>query len=89
VYTPEVVARRVERSIRRCAQEKRERQITIRLHPEVAIYLREEEPRLMAALAKATGLEIDWRDDPTMHADEFRLMSRPSGRDLTPVYAVA
>ena len=29
------------------------------------------------------------RDDPTMHQDEFRLMSRPAGRDVTDLYAVA
>jgi ribonuclease G len=89
VFTPEVVARRLERSVRRCALEKREKQVTVRLHPEVAIYLREEEPKLIGTLARATGIEIELRDDPTMHADEFRLMSRPSGRDLTPAYAVA
>lgn len=89
VFTPEVVARRVERSLRRAAHEKRERQISVRIHPEVAIYLREEEPKLLTSLARSTGLEIEIRDDPTMNADDFRLSSRPSGRDLTEVYAVA
>ena len=28
-------------------------------------------------------------DDPMMHLDEFRLMSRPAGRDVTEQYAVA
>jgi ribonuclease G len=89
VFTPEVVARRVERSLRRAAHEKRERQIAVRIHPEVAIYLREEEPRLVASLARSTGIEIEIRDDPTINADDFRLASRPSGRDLTELYAVA
>jgi hypothetical protein len=40
-------------------------------------------------LGKAAGLEIELRDDPTMHPDEFRMMSRPAGRDVTEVYAVA
>ena len=89
VFTPEVVARRVERSLRRCALERREKIVCVRMHPEVALYLKEEEPKLMTAVGKATNLEIELRDDPTMHQDEFRLMSRPGGRDITELYAVA
>ncbi|MEK6598221.1 MAG: Rne/Rng family ribonuclease [Gemmatimonadota bacterium] len=89
VFTPEVVARRLERSLNRVAHEKRERQVAVRVHPEVALYLLEEEPKLLAGLGKATGLTLDIRDDPMMHLDEFRLMSQPAGRDVTELYAVA
>jgi ribonuclease G len=89
VFTPEVVTRRVERSIRRVANERRERHICVRVHPEVVLYLKEEEPKLMGTLARSTGLEIEFRDDPTVNQDEFRLMSRPAGRDVTELYAVA
>ncbi|HXI20971.1 MAG TPA: Rne/Rng family ribonuclease [Gemmatimonadales bacterium] len=89
VFTPEVVARRLERSLRRAGRERRERQLAVRLHPEVALYLLEEEPRLIHNLGKATGLELELRDDPMMRLDEFRLMSRPGGRDVTELYAVA
>jgi ribonuclease G len=89
VFTPEVVARRLERSLRRVAHEGKERQLAVRLHPEVALYLLEEEPKLLAAMGKTTGLELEIRDDPMMHLDEFRLMSRPAGRDVTELYAVA
>lgn len=89
VFTPEVVARRIERSLRRCALERREKIVCVRMHPEVALYLKEEEPKLMVAVEKATSLTIELRDDPTMHQDEFRLMSRPGGRDITELYAVA
>jgi len=89
VFTPEVVARRLERSLKRAAHEHRERQLTVRLHPEVALYLLEEEPRLLQTLQKITGLDLELRDDPMMRLDEFRLMSRPAGRDVTDLYAVA
>jgi ribonuclease G len=89
VFTPEVVARRLERSLRRAGRERRERQLAIRLHPEVALYLLEEEPKLIHTLGKMTGLELELRDDPMMRVDEFRLMSRPAGRDVTDIYAVA
>lgn len=89
VFTPEVVARRLERSLKRAAHEHRERQLSVRLHPEVALYLLEEEPRLLQNLQKLTGLDLELRDDPMMRLDEFRLMSRPAGRDVTDLYAVA
>ena len=85
----EVVARRLERSLKRAAHEHRERQLSVRLHPEVALYLLEEEPRLLQNLQKITGLDLELRDDPMMRLDEFRLMSRPAGRDVTELYAVA
>ena len=57
--------------------------------PEVALYLLEEEPRLLQTLTKITGVDIELRDDPMMRLDEFRMMSRPAGRDVTDLYAVA
>ncbi len=89
VFTPEVVARRLERALRRAGHEHRERQLTVRLHPEVALYLLEEEPKLLQNLSKLTGLDLELRDDPMIRLDEFRLMSRPAGRDVTELYAVA
>jgi len=89
VFKPEIVTRRLERSLRRAGHEHRERQLAVRLHPEVALYLLEEEPKLLQALGRATGLELEVRDDPMMRLDEFRLMSRPGGRDVTELYAVA
>ncbi len=89
VFRPEVVARRLERSLRRAGHDHRERQLSVRLHPEVALYLLEEEPKLLQTLTKLTGLDIELRDDPMMRPDEFRLMSRPAGRDVTDAYAVA
>jgi ribonuclease G len=89
VFTPEVVARRLERALKRAGHERRERQLSVRLHPEVALYLLEEEPKLLQTLTKITGVDIELRDDPMMRLDEFRLMSRPAGRDVTDLYAVA
>jgi ribonuclease G len=89
VFTPEVVARRLERALKRAGHDRRERQLSVRLHPEVALYLLEDEPRLLQTLTKITGVDIELRDDPMMRLDEFRLMSRPAGRDVTDQYAVA
>ena len=89
VFRPEVVARRLERSLKRVGLDRKERQLAVRLHPEVALYILEEEPKLLQTLSRQTGLELELRDDPMMRLDEFRLMSRPAGRDVTEIYAVA
>ena len=89
VFTPEVVARRLERSLRRVAHEQRERELAVRVHPEVALYLLEEEPKFLQTLQKLTGLDLELRDDPMIRLDDFRLMSKPAGRDVTQQYAVA
>src|SRR5690606_30818182 len=89
VFSPEVVARRLERALQRVGFEKKERKLAVRLHPEVAIYLLEDEPKLVAALGRQGGVELELRDDPMLRLDEFRLMARPSGSDVTELYAVA
>ena len=61
----------------------------VRLHPEVALYLLEEEPKFLQTLQKLTGLDLELRDDPMIRLDDFRLMSKPAGRDVTQQYAVA
>ena len=89
VFRPEVVVRRMERSLKRAGADHKERQLSVRLHPEVALYLVEQEPNFLRQLEKATGLELEVRDDPMMRLDEFRMMARPAGRDVTELYAVA
>lgn len=89
VFSPEVVSRRLERALKRAAMEKKERRLAIRLHPDVALYLIEEEPKLVAMLGRQGSIELEVRDDPMLRLDEFRLMSRPAGRDVTELYAVA
>jgi ribonuclease G len=87
VFRPEVVVRRMERSLRRAGA--KERQLAVRLHPEVALYLVEQEPNFLRLLEKQTGLALDIRDDPMMRLDEFRMTAQPAGRDVTELYAVA
>ena len=89
VFRPEVVVRRMERSLKRAGADHKERQLSVRLHPEVALYLVEQEPNFLRQLEKQTGLDLEVRDDPMMRLDEFRMMARPAGRDVTEQYAVA
>ncbi|HVH68924.1 MAG TPA: Rne/Rng family ribonuclease [Gemmatimonadales bacterium] len=89
VFRPEVVVRRMERSLKRAGADHKERQLAVRLHPDVALYLIEQEPNFLRQIEKQTGLELEVRDDPMMRLDEFRMMAKPAGRDVTEQYAVA
>jgi ribonuclease G len=89
VLLPETVVRRLERSLKRAALEDKEPRLTVRMHPEVALYLMEQEPKFLKRLSKETGIELEVRDDPMMRLDEVKLMSQPAGRDVTEQYLVA
>ena len=89
VFKPEVVARHLDRSLRRVANDAAERQVMVRLHPEVALYLLEDEPEFMKQVKAEAKVQIEIRDDPTIALDEFRLVSQPAGRDVTDKYAAA
>src|SRR5690606_3801149 len=87
VFTPDTVVRRIERAIRRVSVEGSERRITIRVHPQVALHILEEEPGLLRRLQKSFRLDLDLRDDPLMRQDEFRLLLGPAETDVTAKYA--
>lgn len=89
VYTPATVVRRIERSLRRAAASRDEKSIVVRVHPEVALRVFEEEPELLKRLRHRTKLELDLRDDPLMRFDEFRLLSGPAETDVTDKYVAA
>lgn len=88
VFTPETVTRRIERAIRRAGVEAQEKRILVRLHPQVALHILEDEPDFLRRLEKATRISLDLRDDPLMRQDEFRLLSGPAHTDVTERYAL-
>jgi ribonuclease G len=89
VFTPETIIRRVERSVRRMVIEGRKDNLLVKLHPEVAMYVLEEEKELMQKLQKAASFSLELRDDPLLKPDEFKLVVKSQGRDVTQQYALA
>jgi ribonuclease G len=88
IFTPETVVRRVERAVRRASAEGRERRFVIRTHPEVALYVLQEEPGLVKRLEKRWGMHLSLRDDPLMPQDRFRIVTAAGGQDVTQKYAL-
>ncbi len=88
VYTPATVLRRIERSLERAAATDGERTLVVRVHPEVALKVLEEEPDFLRRMGRKTQLSLDLRDDPLMRQDEYRLLSGPAETDVTDKYAL-
>ena len=89
VFTPETIVRRMERSVRRMVLEGRRDNLLVKLHPDVAMYVLEQERELVQRLQKAAAFSLELRDDPLLKPDEFKLVVKGQGRDVTQQYAVA
>src|SRR3954467_1588737 len=89
VFTAETVTRRVERAIRKAGLEGRKDPLVVRVHPEVALYVLENEKDLVKKLESAAALSVELRDDPLLRPDEFKIVVKSAGRDVTQQYAVA
>ncbi len=89
VFTPESILRRMERSVRRYVLDGRREQLLVKVHPEVAFYALDQEKDLLKKLEKVAGFVVEVRDDPLLKPDEFKLVTRGQGRDITQQYSVA
>ncbi len=89
VYTPTTVVRQIERALTRASANGDEKKILIRVHPDVALLIMEDEPDFLSRVGRRTKLGLDLRDDPLLREDEFRMLSGPAETDVTLRYAAA
>jgi ribonuclease G len=88
IFTPETVVRRIQRALRRAGSDARDRTVEVRVHPEIALYILEEEPAFLRGIEKEVKLQLNLRDDPLMQQDEFRLLAGPGKQDVTQKFAL-
>jgi ribonuclease G len=88
ILAPETVVRRIERSLRRAASAGEVRDLTIIVHPTVALHLLEAEHSFMRDRESETGMALDVRDDPLLGLDQFRLLAAPADADVTSKYVL-
>jgi ribonuclease G len=89
ILTPETIVRRAERAVKRMAVDGRKDAVMLKLHPAVALHVLEQEKDLVKRLERAAGAPIELRDDPLLRQDEYKLLIKSAGRDITEQYAVA
>ena len=74
--------------MRRMAAEGRKEPVTLRLHPEVALHVLEQEHDFVKRLEKLAGFSLELRDDPLLKPDEIKLVMKGAQRDVTQQYAL-
>ena len=89
VFTAETILRRMERSVKRMGVEGKRDPLLVKLHPDVTMFAMENESDIMRKLEKAVGFSLELRDDPLLRPDEFKLVVKSAGRDVTHQYHVA
>ncbi len=77
------MARKIERQVRRVGLAGKEKKIQVRAHPAVALHMIEDEVDVLGALKKEYKMDIEVRDDPLLHRDDFALYALPGMRPLT------
>jgi ribonuclease G len=89
IFTAESILRRMERSVKRMGIEGRKDPLLVKMHPDVAMFAMENESDILKKLEKSVGFSLEMRDDPLLKPDEFKLVVKSAGRDVTQQYAVA
>jgi Ribonuclease G/E len=74
---------KVERFLKRVSAVSKERDIQVRVPPDVAAYLFEHNGKRLADLEKELELTLDIRDDPRLKREEVRIVLQSSGKDVT------
>ncbi len=87
VLSLESVMVKLERLLRRVSAAAKEKELVVRVAPEVAVYALEHHGRRLAEFEKRYRLSIDLKDDPQVRRDEVRLFSSRTKQEITDQYA--
>jgi ribonuclease G len=74
---------KIERMLRRVGQRARERQLLLRVHPDVAVHLVEQNADRLGRLEKQYRFRVEIRDDPSLRRDEIRLFRGKTYEEIT------
>ncbi len=82
VYSNETMARKIERALKRVGALRGERELTVTMHPKVALYIMEEERETFAQLEKEYKITVTIKDDPLLKVDDFKVISHRTRQEL-------
>ena len=76
-------------TLKRMVLEGKRENVVVKLHPDVALYVLKEEKDLLKKMEKNARFGLELRDDPLLKPDEFKIVMKAQGRDVTELYALA
>jgi len=88
ILSPNSVAMRVDRFLRRIAAHSNEKGIQLRLHPDAATHLFDIRSERLEQLEKELGLKVDIREDPRLRRDDIRIIFPRLQKDVTEEFQV-
>ena len=74
---------KIERMLRRVGQRSRDKQLLLRVHPDVAVHLVEQNADRLEAVERQYRLRLEIRDDPSLRRDEIRLFRGKTFEEIT------
>src|SRR6266446_992506 len=74
---------RIERMLRRVGLRAKEKVLLLRVHPDLAVHLVEQNADLLENLERAYRFRIEIRDDPSLRRDEIRLFRGRTFEEIT------
>jgi ribonuclease G len=86
ILSLESVMVKLERLLRRISAAGREREIVVRVAPDVALYILEHNGRRLAEVERRYKISIDLKDDPQVRREEIRMFSSRSKQEITDQY---
>ncbi len=87
ILSLESVMVKLERLLRRISAAGREKELVVRVAPEVAVYILEHNGRRLSEVEKRYKLTIDLKDDPQCRREEVRMFSARSKQEITDQYS--
>jgi len=86
VLSLQSAALKIERMLRRVGQRSREKQLILRVHPDVAVHLVEQNADRLGRLEKQYRYRVEIRDDPSLRRNEIRLFRGRTYEEITKQY---
>jgi ribonuclease G len=74
---------KIERMLRRVGQRTRDKQLLLRVHPDVAVHLVEQNADRLEKIEREYRLRLEIRDDPSLRRDEIRLFRGKTFEEIT------
>ena len=87
ILSLESVMVKLERLLRRISAAGKEKELVIRVSPDVAVYILEHNGRRLAEVERRYKLSIDLKDDPQVRREEIRMFSARTKQEITDQYA--